>query len=272
MAQHGQVGAVRGQRELLGDGLGSGVVAAGRLRVRRARPGADQRSPACATDGDEMFTSRATPAARQAVHHRTGAVDVDPLVVGPRPDHVDLGGQVQHRVLAGRPRRGPARGRRYRPAPRRCPARPVRRCSTVTSSPRSISASATARPVIPLAPVTRTFIGRPCRTTPPPTAVGPLADRNPVDLRVVPDVDRQRPADQHGSHVLPGGRARRGGQRGRGQRPTGAGQHDDHLLGPGRADPDHGRPGSAPGRRLLPPGPPAPVVRCRPGSPGRPRW
>ena len=150
----------------------------------------------------------------------------------------------------------------------------VRRCSTVTSSPRAISAVASARPVIPLAPVTRTFIApsprrhrrRPSPTAPPgsPAArrTAPFrpscADLDPVDLGVVPDVHRQGLSDQHRRH-RPAGRSPGGvgrspsepaGRRGRSARRPPAG------CRPGRR-----RPRRLPGR--------LPATGCR-GSAGQP--
>ena len=160
-----------------------------------------------------------------------------------------------------------------------------RRCSTVTSSPRAASASATAPPSIPLRPGDQDLHGR-CPARPPAsTPLGPAADPAAVDLGGVPDVDRQPRGAQHGGDVDARRRAHGASERlgsaaaaraGRGGRVA----HDDdhHLLRAARAHADDGggvTPSTASTRCSTPTGvtgPAAVVITCavRPSTHSRP--
>ena len=93
--------AVLGEREPLGHGLAPAVRAAGATSGSAGPAGAPTSDcPAWATDGEETWTNRRTPAARAASRRQPGAVDVGGQVVRPGADDVDLRGQVDDRLLA----------------------------------------------------------------------------------------------------------------------------------------------------------------------------
>ncbi len=159
----------------------------------------DSGTPACATDGDETCTSRRTPAAAQAADDVCGCPRCWPART-PRhgPDDVHLGGQVHHGVLPLRP----PGGRRSRSA----------------TSPSTSAARQAARPALQhrhlVAPCAAAAARCPAqhpggagdqhphvaRCREPRAgedAGGPARDLASVDLRRVPDVERQPVGDEH---------------------------------------------------------------------------
>ena len=151
-------------------------------RSRRARPTASRRAPA----------GRPSRLPARGVDDVARAVDVDPDELPRGADDMDLGGEVDDGVLAARRRLRPRRVGDVDRAPRGT-ARPLgRRCSAVTSSPRASRARTTPGAEHARGPGDQDPHGRRPAALAGQHALRPGGDPGAVDLRLVPDVDRQR--------------------------------------------------------------------------------
>ena len=171
-------GSSRREREQLGRRPWSARSARGRARGRpgrRPRPPAS--GPTCATDGDETCTNRPTPAAARP---RRAAAGCPPTLTASnsreRSGDRHLGRQVHDRLPVPHGAARTASGSVTDPGTSCAPAtRDGLRCSVRTSCPSATSRSATARPSMPLAPVTRTRVT--AAPAPPPAPARPTPRR-----------------------------------------------------------------------------------------------
>ena len=96
---------VRVQHRLLRQRLAAGVVAAGAGRIGRAGTPPDERVAGVRHRRRRHVHEPRDPRVAGGSEQPPGPVDVRPRVLPPRPDHVDLRGEVHHGVLPGQ-RRG----------------------------------------------------------------------------------------------------------------------------------------------------------------------
>ena len=211
------------------------------------------------TEGDDTWTSRSTPAARQASTTARVPATLVRSYAAHGPVTLTLAARWTTASWPGHGIAGPRPASATSASTSGSPSPAGRRCSTVTRSPRSASARAVAAPSIPLAPVTRTLTaGRARRRPAPDPPTGRLAARSIFDACRMSTGScgwsAPRPRERRG---------RRTPQRGPSSQRVGETvgprlDHDHHLLGARR---DRRRP-RPPGR---PRPTPRPAARRRPG-------
>ena len=271
-------GRRRAEREELGRGLGPRVVARGPPRVGGPAPAPHQGSTGVRDRrrGDVDQPAHALRAA--GVDDAAGALDVGR---GRSPRSGPTTSTLAARcTTASCPRTARRDGvaSATSPSTSRQSMPDGRRCSTVTSSPRSASSAAAARPSIPLAPVTRTLTGLPHEPPrPASTTVGPTGDLERSTLEACRMSTGSRSATSTAATGVPATPARRGPGRAARAEPERAG-HPWRRDRPSRARTTTTTTCCA--RRARPrPRPrrprrrrPRPAARRRPGSPRRRRW